>query len=180
MKHTLKILAGAALLTGASQGQTINQVGVTSALPLAYRAQHHLVLDVKWTVHDHNARGGAVVRVLRKEGFAGEPIFQVFAAVSGFWTPLPGDAALPMKHLAELSQPTLGQHAAGTRIYVHGARGVAFLGDNGFHATWPGVALPTGDFTDENVLEITTFGHGFSLDNAALRWTPSGTLFITR
>jgi len=175
---------GASLFVTATtfcNGQSMtNKVYTTPALPLAYKPRHHLALDLQWSVHDPNAKGGAIVRVLRAEELTGEPVFQVFAAVSGFWEPLHGNAALPMNHLADLSNPQIGQHTASTRVYVQNARVHFSGGTGGFNTTWHGITLPAEDFTDENVLEITFFGRGFTLDDAKLCWKPSGTIFITR
>jgi hypothetical protein len=150
---------GAALPFPPVDGNTV----VMRPLDLTPRANHHLVLDVRWQVLDAAARGGALIRVARDAASLGEPLLQFFAAVSGCWSALAGGAGLAPPHCAELSAPHPGVHQASIRVYPR-----------------PGGALEPSDFGSETLLEVSSFGRSFHLLAANLRWVPSGSLLILR
>jgi hypothetical protein len=185
MRNLLVLVGAAAVLFAAAnlgRGQALlpsvdgNEIVFLNPSLPRRPANSHLVLELQWTVLDAGARGGILARVARDAHSTGEPLFQLFAPVSGFWAPLPGDAGLAPAHCAAFSTPRLGVHRAVVRVFPDSARICAADGDS----PRPGFVFAPADFCPENLVALAAFGNGFALDAAAMRWAPSGTMLILR
>ena len=176
----LGVIAGVAMLVGASHGQTpVLQTGGVSTnvvavfkQPAITKPNSHVTVSLAWRAME--AHGFGIIKFSQDDRFedAGPSLL---ITASGYRKMMrPGEAP----GLADLSGTLDGEglYTLHFRAYL-GVNGVSLVGDIDTDTFWPGVALTQKDFQSS---QVVLCGKGLEIVSLSHTTTSTGTLLLVR